>query len=325
VARFKSIQRWIILTTASAICVIPSCRSTRPLVIAVVPETTAQELWESEHAGAERAALSRGWNIYWNGPSREDDSRRQIQIVNSAISRNVAGLILSPDHAVALISPVRSALAHGITTVIVGSPLGIAPGGALSFVINDDDAVGKLAAQRLRAHLKPGDTLAILGVNPNILGHIKRAAALVNALRQTAPNVHIIERHSTSFGFAEAEESAEETIRGTPHLRAIVALDINQTRGAYFALMAEHELGHIVLIGCDQDLDLVRQVRAGTIDAIIAENTYLMGYDAVQLIAARRAGKPAEAQRVIAPILVTRDNVDQAAVQQALDMNWRLQ
>ena len=85
-----------ILTTSLMCCLIASCRSTQPPVVAVVPETTAREVWESEHAGAERAAHALGWSIYWNGPSREDDVARQIQIVNSAIARHVTGLILSP-------------------------------------------------------------------------------------------------------------------------------------------------------------------------------------------------------------------------------------
>jgi hypothetical protein len=45
----------------------------------------------------------------------------------------------------------------------------------------------------------------------------------------------------------------------------------------------------------------------------------------VQIIASQRSGKPAEATRIVQPILVTRDNVDQPAVQQVLDMNWRMQ
>src|ERR1700722_17865371 len=206
-------RRLGMLTTSVICCALVSCRATHPPVIAVVPETTAREVWESEHAGAEHAAHALGWSIYWNGPSREDDVARQIQIVNSAIARHVTGLILSPDHAVALISPVRSALALGIPTVILGTPLAIAPGGKLFFVTNDDAAMGRLATQPLLHHLKPGDMVAILGVNPNIIGQIERANAIEDSIQHTLPGVKVIERRSTSFAFSEAEETAEETVR----------------------------------------------------------------------------------------------------------------
>jgi ribose transport system substrate-binding protein len=315
----------MILATPLLCCAIVSCRSTSAPIVAVVPETTAQEMSESVHAGAEHAAHSIGWSICWNGPSREDDVSRQIQIVNSAIARHVTGLILSPDHAVALISPVRSALAQGIPTVIVGSPLAIAPGGNLSFVLNDDAAMGRLAVQRLRPQLNNGDTVAILGINPDIISMMERARAFEQSMHDALPGVQVVEHHSTSFGSAEAEETAEETIRFTPKLRAIVTLNIVQTRAANFALMRSRAGGHILLVGCDQDLDLIRQVRAGTIDAIIAENSFVMGFDAVRIIANQRSGKPSVAARVVPPILVTRDNVDQPEVQQVLDMNWRMQ
>jgi ribose transport system substrate-binding protein len=206
-------------------------------VIAVIPETTAQEVWESEHAGAENAAHALGWNVYWNGPSREDDFPRQIQIVNQAIDRKVSGLILSPDHAVALISPVRSALAKGIPTVIVGSPLGASADGNLTFVVNDDNATGHMAAERASRYLRTGDAVAVLGVNPNILASIDRTDAFEASLRARFPGIRIVEGRSISSSYAEAEEAAEEAIRSNPNLRVVFTLNITQTRAAYWALL----------------------------------------------------------------------------------------
>jgi ribose transport system substrate-binding protein len=108
-----------------------------------------------------------------------------------------------------------------------------------------------------------------------------------------------------------------------PKLRAMITLDVIDTRAASFAVIGSHARERIILIGCDQDLDLVRQLRMGNIDALVAQNTFVMGYDAVQLIASEHKGEPTEAKRVVLPILVTRDNVDQPEVQQVLDMNWR--
>ena len=324
-ARSGIARRCSLLAASLLLIVIPACKSLRQPVIAVVPQTTAQEVWESEHAGVESAAQALNWDVYWNAPSREDDFPRQIQIVNAAIDRKVSGLILSPDHAVALISPVRSALARGIPTVIVGSPLGTSPGGNLVFVVNDDAATGRLAAERASQYLKPGDAVAILGVNSSILGSIERTDAFEASLRQRIPAVRVIERRSTSFSFAEAEETAEETIRSVPGLRVILTLNINQTRAADGALREERYPGKILLIGCDQDLDLMHHLRSGGIDAVIAENTYEMGYDAVHIIHQLRMGERTDAKVVVEPVLVTRENIDSAAVQHVLDMNWRVQ
>lgn len=302
-----------------------ACHSAQQPLIAVIPETTAQELWESEHAGTEQVAHRYGFRVYWNGPSREDDLSRQIQIVRNMMARHAAGLILSPDHSVALISPVREALAEGIPTVVVGSPLGIDPGGKLSYIVNDDDAMGRLVAKRLAPRLTAGDSVAILGENPAILSLVARANAIRFSLHAVVPGVQIVERHITSFGFDEAEQIAEDAIRRTPHLRAIVSLNINQTRAAYFALRDSPTREQVILLACDQDLDLVRLVRRGDIDALVAQDTFTMGYEAVEAIARQRKGERVPALRTIAPVLITREDVDQPDIQKVLDMDWSAQ
>jgi len=316
-------RRALFLTASMLLTVNLACKSSRHALIAVIPETTAQELSESEHAGAEKAARALNWNVYWNGPSREDDFPQQIHLVYEAIDRNVAGLVLSPDHAVALISPVRSALAHGIPTVIAGSPLGTSPGGNLVFVVNDDAATGRLAAERASLYLKPNDTVAVLGIGPNILASIERADAFEASLRERLPKIHIIEGRSISFSVAEAEESVAQTIRSVPGLRVIVTLNINQTRAAMQALGSSKSAGKIILIGCDQDLDLMLHLRLGDIDSLIAENSQEMGYEAVQIIHQKLLGEHTGSRFVVEPVLVTRQNIDSAEVQQVLDMDWR--
>lgn len=296
----------------------------RPKVIAVVPETTAQEIWEAEHAGATEAARAFGWKVYWNGPSREDDFPRQVQIVRQAIARRVLGLVLSPDHDVVLISTVQEALDKKIPVVITGTPLGVSLGNGLTFVLNDDAAMGRMAAARAARLLKPGDTVAVLGVNPNVLSSIERANAFEDAIRTKVEDVRVEEKHSTSVSTAEAEEVAERLIRADPHLRVIIALNVNQARAAYGAVLNTRTVDRIPLIVCDQDLDLLHHLRSGRIDSLIAQNSYGMGYTAIQNIHKQLAGEAVQPLTAIAPVLVTRENVDSDAVQQVLNMDWRV-
>jgi ribose transport system substrate-binding protein len=300
-----------------------ACGDHRAPVIAVIPETTAQELWESEHAGVESAARPLHWKIYWNGPSREDDITRQMQLVDHAIADHVTGIILSPDHSLALLSLVHKAVQHNIPTVILGSRLNTESDALLSFVVNDDAEDGRLAAERAGRYLKPGDSVAVLGTDPYILSSVDRAEAFTATIHTEHPSVNVIERRTTSFNFAEGEEIAEQTIHDNPSLRVIVALSVIQTRGSYQALVDTGKLGAIPLIGCDQDLDLMFRLRFGGIDALIAQNTRAMGEAAVNNIAHQVAthSQPPH-DLVVRPLLVTRENADTEAVQQVLDMNW---
>ena len=308
----------------ASVVVFVSWKSKRPGVVAVVPETTAQEIWEAEHAGAAQAAQMFGWKIYWNGPSREDDFPRQIEIARQAIARKVLGLVLSPDHHVVLISVVQEALDKKIPVAIVGSPLGVTPRNGLTFVLNDDGAMGRMVAERAAQYVKAGDTIAVLGLNPNLLSSIARANAFEDALQARVKDVRIEEKHSASASTPEAEEVAERLIRLEPHLRVIVALNVNQSRAAYGALQNTKSVERIHLIACDQDLDLLHHLRFGGIDAVVAQDTRAMGYVAVENIHKQRMGTPVEPLTVVQPVLITRDNVDSDRVQRVLDMDWRV-
>ena len=65
-------------------------------VIAVIPKLTNTVFWQSVLAGAEEAGKDYGYEIIWNGPDRETNSARQIQIVDDAIARHVEGVVLAP-------------------------------------------------------------------------------------------------------------------------------------------------------------------------------------------------------------------------------------
>ena len=300
-----------------------ACSPSHPRTVAVIPETTAQELWESVHAGVETAALGTDWKIYWNGPSREDDVQRQIALVEHAIDRGDGGLIVAPDHAVALTTLVRRAVQRGIPTVIIGSPLSIPPGAKLAYIINDDEEAGKLAADRIGQILTGAGTAAVLGIDPDVIGTVQRAAAFTRRLNERYPSVHVVEEISGSFSLGQAEQDAEEVLTRYPKLDAIFTIDINATRGAYIALKTKRRGKQVKLIGCDQDLDLLSYLRRGEIDSIVVENTYEMGYRALDLIKAAARGTVLSAEVRLKPLLVTRNNVDQPEVQQMLSMNWR--
>jgi ribose transport system substrate-binding protein len=299
------------------------CGRSHPRTVAVIPETTANELWEAAHAGVETAAIGTKWQVFWNGPSREDDVQRQIALVEHAIDAEDGGLILAPDHAVALTTLVHRAVSRGIPTVIVGSPLSVPPIARLAYIINDDAQGGVLAADRIGQLFSGARTVAVLGINPDIIGSVQRAAAFKHRLNERFPSVHVVEELPGTFRLGQAEQDSEDVLNRYPKLDAMFTVDMNATRGAYIALKIKQRSKAVKLIGCDQDLDLLLYLRRGEIDSIVVQNTYQMGYRALNLIKSTVHGADISGVLRLSPLLVTRDNVDQPEVQQMLSMNWR--
>ena len=89
------------------------------------PQGDPHEFWKSVHADALKAAEELGnVEVIWLGPQKEDDRVQQIQLVQNTIAAGVDGIVLAPLDSHALVEPVESANAKGITVVIFDSGLG---------------------------------------------------------------------------------------------------------------------------------------------------------------------------------------------------------
>src|SRR5690349_17704686 len=89
--------------------------------IAVIPEGTTHIYWQSVHAGAKAAGEEFGYEIFWNGPERETDRERQIQIIEDFIVQKVDGIVLAPLDRKALVPSVTNLAGLKIPCAIIDS------------------------------------------------------------------------------------------------------------------------------------------------------------------------------------------------------------
>ena len=295
----------------------------RHSLVAVIPETTAQELWESLHAGVAGAARSTQWHVYWNGPSSEDEIAEQIALVQHAEAIHTSGLILAPDHPLALMTVVRHVLGHGTPTVIVASGMPLEPRANLGFVMNNDAAAGEIGARYLGASLSGRGTVALFGSNPAIQSTAARASAFAHTLQLEYPGIRLITQGHGSFRMGEAEQETEDALRNNPDITALVTIGITQTRGSMLALHNLRRQRGLPLLAFDQDLDLMNSLRHGDLMAVVAQNTFEMGRRAMQMIALSQRGQVMPSSTCVLPVLITRENIDSPEAQQVLSMDWR--
>ena len=297
--------------------------SHKPLTVAVIPATTAEELWECEHAGVAAAVAGTKWRIYWNGPSSEDQVAQQIALVQHVTSIHASGLILVPDHPLALTTVVKDVLRRGIPTVILSTELALNPQHNLGFVLNDDNAAGILAADYVSRCLEGHGTVALLGDNSSVRSSTMRAKAFAQTLARHYPGIHLVAQPRGSFRLGEAEQQTESVLRENPQLGAIVSIGVIQTRGTLLALRTLKQQSKVPLISFDQDLDLMYSLRHGEIAAVIVQNTNEMGRIAMHMIEDARSGSVMPSMTRLAPLLVTRANIDTPEAQQVLSVDWR--
>ncbi len=270
--------------------------------------------------GAQQAAAELGERIYWNASSREDDVDGQIALVERVAKGNYKGLVLAPDHALALITPVRRALASGLPIIIVGSPLPIPASDDLGYVLNDEEEAGRLAAWRVATLMHGQGEVALTGIDPDIAGILTRAHSLEESLAQHYPGIHIVARTMGTFNFAHEQERAEDLLGEHPKVNAVIALTASAMRGAVSAIESRREGQKVKVIGFDPDS---LPFENASLDSLIVQDMRGMGERAVRLLHDRAEGKPLPARVISRPLLITRENRSSRAVQEMLYARWQ--
>lgn len=313
------------LILALALCVLASsCASRKQELIAFIPQTDGMMLWDSAHAGAEIAATRTGSSIYWNAPMREDDVAAQVRLVNKVVSSDrYQGLVIAPTQALSLISPVRRALARDTPTVIIDSPLSLPPGGKLSYILNDDEEAGQLAAERVAQLLHGRGTVALLGIDPDVLGVTTRARVFEETLAAKYPAIRVVAKRMGSFNVLRERQTAEELLASHADVDVCVALLWTTLDGLFSALDSLHPPHPVKIIGFDLAGDPPFDQRE-TLDCIIQANTKLMGEKAIEQIHAMRQGRSVAAVITVHPVMITRENWHSAEVRQAMTFDWSL-
>ena len=317
-ARIRAGVATAILTLSIGCSSTPSRR-----VISVIPRQASESMWVNEHVGVNEAALRNSVGIYWNGPTEEGDVEQQIVLAGRAIKSGNFGMILSPSNPFALNTAIQRSLAAGMSVVIVGNPVSLKPEKHLSFVLNDFEESGTLAAHRMRDVLNGQGEILIVGVDTLDLGGSDRSSFFEEVLSREAPGIKVVERLKGPLSFGQAELVTEKAILAHPHLSAILALNTTATRGAVTAVRTTQSMNRILILGCDHNLDLLFLLRQGVIDSLIVQNMRAMGAIAVENILAETSGKPVAPFAYVKPVLITRQNIDDEAIQEILKMNWR--
>ena len=280
--------------------------------IAFIPRAAGSMLWEVARLGATKGAENLNCHIYWNAPTTEADAAGQISLIEKVTQGKYGGLVLAPNHTLAMLVPVRRALSAGLPVVLVSAPLDLPANEKLGYIVNDDEKMGELAAAEAARLVHGRGPIALVGLTRSAPGIASRVRSAERYLASRFPDMRVLSRLAGAYDTSQAQELTDGALDAHPGLRAIVSFTATSTRGAHAALKSRSLQHSIRLIGCEQDSDLISSVRNGDIAAVLAENTYRMGYEAVGLISASWAGKPMPAQVVVPPMLITRDNADSA-------------
>ena len=180
-----------------------------------------------------------------------------------------------------------------------------------------------MIARRIGNQLKGEGSVTVLGINWNNSGLTERMRSFEVTLKTEFPKVRIQSSYLDSRSEAQAEQIAHEVLSNDGGPNAILALTGTATSGVIRAIDDSSSNRKIFLVSCDQTYNGLNPLAQGKIDAVIAENTFVMGDAAAHLIMEAHSGGVLTKTIYVKPALVTRDNMFSPELHKSLTYDTR--
>ena len=291
------------------------CGRSKKRVIAVIPKGRAHLFWQSVHAGAVAAARETGVDIIWNGPASETDYNGQLQIVEAMINRRVDAIALAPIDKKVMVGVVERSARENIPMIIFDS--GIDTEQFVSQVATDNYRAGQMAAERMAQILGGKGKVIIVAVQPGAASTMAREQGFEDSVQKNFPGIQIVDKRYGMADFAKSLTVTENMLTAHPEVNGLFASNESSAVGAAQALKGRG--AKIKMVGFDWSPTLLDDLRNGVLDSLVVQHPFKMGYESVMAAVKKLNGQPVEKINNLAPLLVTRDNLNDPAVQAQLN------
>ena len=289
------------------VLVIGACNRSDRTRIGVVPKAVAHVCWKSVHAGAVAAGREADIDIEWRGPPAETDFSRQIEIVDAMINARVDGIVVAPTEATALVTVVERAVREGIPVTIFDS--GINTDKYVSFVATNNYNAGVLAARQLAALLEFEGQIAVVKMVPGSASTTQREKGFEETMAREFSEIQVLAEQYCMSDRARALTVSENMLTAHPNLDGLFASGEPATEGAAKALRSRNLVGKVKLLGFDFSENIDADLKDGVIDALVVQDPFNIGYEAVKTVIAAMKGQTPE-KRIDSPAtIVTLDTL----------------
>jgi ribose transport system substrate-binding protein len=304
-----------------AVLSLTGCRQRTKRLIGVVPKATSHLFFMSVHAGVRAAEKDFNVEVLWNGPREETEYSRQIEIVDSMIARRVDALAISATDHTALVKPVQRAMAAGIPVTVFDSGLDVT--GYVTFVATDNYAAGQTAARRLAALIGGRGKVAELMHKPGGMSTGDRERGFEAVMAKEFPEIRIVARQYGMADRAKSRDAAEDILTAHPDLNGMFASAEANSIGAVQAIKARGISGKIKLVTFDSSDMHIEALKDGTIDLMLVQDPYRIGYEAVRSLVMKLDGKTPEPRMDLKVHEIRKPDLAQPEVQALLFPKWK--
>lgn len=279
--------------------------------IAMIVKTSNSNYWQNVQRGAQAAVKSAsGYTLDFQGPASESAIADQVGMVENAVNRKVAGIVLAPSDPDALVPAIKKAWEARIPVVIVDSAISEAGKKyCQSFIATDNEAAGEMSAKALISKIGTTGTIAIMSYVAGSGSEVGRVGGFKRYIEKNS-QLKIVGTFYSQSQMATALNQTIDVLASHPDLKGIFGANEPTAVGMGRALAQSGKAARVVGVGFDGNEDLRDFVKNGTLYATAVQDSYSMGARGVETVVKVIEGKKVPPLLNTGVFIVTKNNVD---------------
>ena len=285
--------------------------------VALIAKSTETEFWLSVFAGAEAAATEYNLKLTITGPETEEDYETQNQMVADAVAEGAQAIVFSAIDYENNASAIDDAAKKGAKIVAIDSS--VDSQAVSTYIGTDNYAAGQMAAQAALDRIVGTLRIGIVNYDMNSANGQERERGARDLFSSTG-RAEVVAAINTLAEAGHAREDTAQMLADHPGINVLLAFNEPTSVGA---AQAVEELGlseDVFLVGFDSNVATVEGLQTGSVDALIVQNPYAMGYLGVESAYKLLSGQGTGLTAVVdtSTQIVDRDNLFSMDSQKAL-------
>ncbi len=255
--------------------------SSKSSKITFVPGVVGDEFYITMGCGIQAKAKELGATYLQQGPQKSDPAEQRT-IIDSVVAAKPDAMLVAPADVTAMEAPLKAASSSGIKVGLVDTTV-TNPSFAVTEVASDNVGGGAAAFKALEDQIPNGGKLLIISQKPGISTLDLRTQGFVDAAKANS-KFEVLPVQYNDNDVTKAAQIVTATLQQYPDLAGIFSTNIFAAEGSSTGIRQAGKTGQVKVVGFDAGPKQVEQLRAGTVQALIAQQPALIGSKGVEQI-----------------------------------------
>jgi D-allose transport system substrate-binding protein len=312
----RGMLKWLAAAAAVSMVAGPAFAADKP-VYAIVLKTLANPFWGAMEKGLRDGADKVGAEAYVTAVESESAIEPQLNNCLTMLEKKPAVVLAAAINDTNLLPCLKKAGEMNIPVVNLDNTMNVdtaaKAGVKFAFSIGSKNLLaGGQGAEYLAGKLGKDakGTAIILGGMVASTGGLDRNKGFADGIAKLAPGIKVGGTFPADWDAQKAATITNDALTKFPDLVAIFAANDTMALGAVETVFAAGKGGKITVIGVDGSADAVASIKAGRLDASVAQLPYLTGLQSMEKAKALLGGAKIDADNTVPTFVVTKPIFD---------------